>query len=303
MSRRGRQLLRLMAILQLLVPSSGLAAESSLDVYAVNYPLAYFAERIGGESVRVHFPAPPDVDPAFWKPTAETIGEFQKADLILLNGAGYARWVGQASLPRRSLVDTSRSFASGYISNDRGPLHQHGPSGEHAHGEVAFTTWLDPRLAIEQARSVEAALATRLPDQVEDLARRGAQLVADLEGFDRDLAAAFETLGERAYFASHPIYAYLASRYGLEIHSFVWEPDAEPGEAEWLDLDDARAGSDRGWMLWEAEPLSSTRTELERRNIRVIVFEAAGNRPADGDFLSSMRRNLEAIRSATGPDG
>ena len=39
-----------------------------LVVYTVNYPLAYFAERIGGEAVEVHFPAPPDEDPAYWEP-------------------------------------------------------------------------------------------------------------------------------------------------------------------------------------------------------------------------------------------
>ena len=47
--------------------------DGPLSVFAVNYPLAWFAERIGGEHVRVHFPAPPDVDPAFWTPDAETV--------------------------------------------------------------------------------------------------------------------------------------------------------------------------------------------------------------------------------------
>ena len=38
---------------------------TKLVIYTVNYPLAYFAERIGGDLVAVHFPAPEDVDPAF----------------------------------------------------------------------------------------------------------------------------------------------------------------------------------------------------------------------------------------------
>ena len=49
-------------------------AEETTDmlvVYAVNYPLAYFAERIGGDLVEVVFPAPVDEDPAFWNPSAE----------------------------------------------------------------------------------------------------------------------------------------------------------------------------------------------------------------------------------------
>ena len=40
----------------------GLAAARAL-VYTVNYPLAYFAERLAPEGTEVVFPAPPDVDP------------------------------------------------------------------------------------------------------------------------------------------------------------------------------------------------------------------------------------------------
>ena len=58
-----------------------------LTVYVVNYPLKYFAERIGGDAVTVVFPAPADEDPAYWMPDAKTISDYQKADLILLNEA------------------------------------------------------------------------------------------------------------------------------------------------------------------------------------------------------------------------
>ena len=44
-------------------------------VYAVNYPLAYFAGRIAGDSVEVVFPVPADIDPATWVPDAESLRE------------------------------------------------------------------------------------------------------------------------------------------------------------------------------------------------------------------------------------
>ncbi len=68
------------------------AGSKALSVYVVNYPLKYFAERIGGDLVEVQFPAPADEDPAFWKPAAEVVTAYQQADVILLNGAGYAKW-------------------------------------------------------------------------------------------------------------------------------------------------------------------------------------------------------------------
>jgi len=33
--------------------------------------------------------------------------------------------------------------------------HTHGPEGEHAHENLASTTWLDPILAVEQARAIQ----------------------------------------------------------------------------------------------------------------------------------------------------
>ena len=47
--------------------------DGKLSVYVVNYPLQYFAERIGGDRVQVTLPAPADVDPAYWSPDAATV--------------------------------------------------------------------------------------------------------------------------------------------------------------------------------------------------------------------------------------
>ena len=94
-----RKILILSIILVFLAIHSSIAAEQ-LTVYVVNYPLQYFAERIGGEHINVVFPAPANVDPAYWMPDAPTIAAYQQADLILLNGARYAKWINKVTLPR-----------------------------------------------------------------------------------------------------------------------------------------------------------------------------------------------------------
>ncbi|MGI9342970.1 MAG: hypothetical protein ACR2QV_08965 [Gammaproteobacteria bacterium] len=53
------------------------ASDRVMRVYAVNYPLAYFAERIGSDAVDVRFPVPAGVDPAAWVPDPDTIAEYQ----------------------------------------------------------------------------------------------------------------------------------------------------------------------------------------------------------------------------------
>ena len=76
-------------------------------IYTVNYPLSYFAQRMAPVGARVVFPVPPGIDPAFWKPTADAVQGFQSASLILLNGAGYARWTRYTTLPRTRIVAMS----------------------------------------------------------------------------------------------------------------------------------------------------------------------------------------------------
>ena len=104
---------------------NGTAAEP-LNVYVVNYPLKYFAKRIGGDHVRVNFPVPANVDPAYWNPDLANISDYQRADLILLNGAGYAKWTAKVSLPRSKMVDTSSQFKDRYMTTKEVMTHSHG---------------------------------------------------------------------------------------------------------------------------------------------------------------------------------
>jgi zinc transport system substrate-binding protein len=53
--------------------TSGTGREGPPTVYVDNYPLQYFAQRIGGDRIRVVFPAPPDIDPAYWSPDADAV--------------------------------------------------------------------------------------------------------------------------------------------------------------------------------------------------------------------------------------
>ncbi len=274
------------------------AAAERLTIYTVNYPLQYFAERIAGEHAEVVFPAPNDVDPAFWKPDPATIGAYQRADLILLNGASYAKWIDQVSLPRRRLVDTSAVFADRLIKTETGVAHSHGAGDEHAHAGTAFTTWLDPRQALQQAEAIERALSKKRPEATADFERNLAALERDLRELDAQLQAVLAKSGGQALLASHPVYQYLARAYDLDLHSVLWEPDKFPGEAEWKELGVMAAKHSATWMLWEGEPLAESVARLEQMGIGSLVFDPCGNAPETGDYLSVMQSNLAQLRQA-----
>jgi zinc transport system substrate-binding protein len=280
-------------------PLQRLDSPASPVIYTVNYPLAYMAARIAGESAMVELPVPAGLDPADWRPDAETIGRYQQADLILLNGAGYAAWAQHATLPPGRLVNTSAAVADRYISIDQAVTHGHGPEGDHNHSELAFTTWLDTEIAAAQAQAILHSLIKLRPEQEADFRAAFETLALDFRTLDGSLEQAFDDLGGGPFIVSHPVYQYLQRRYDLDAVSVHWEPDQIPDEAQWAELERILQGHRARVMIWEAEPLDEVRDRLGVLGIEIAVFETAGNRPARGDFMDAMRRNQLALTSAT----
>ncbi len=267
-------------------------------VYAVNYPLAYFAERIGADSVEVGFPAPADVDPAMWAPAVDTVADYQGADLVLLNGAGYAGWIQRVTLSQSRLVDTSTAFSERLIPVQDNVTHSHGPAGDHSHEGAEFTTWLDAELAIEHARAVRDALLRLRPESETDYRARFAGLERDLQALDRELRAVAARIGNQPLLFSHPVYQYFERRYSLNGRSLHWEPGEMPSEQQWRELSGILSAHAATWMIWEGEPHPEAAQRLEGLGIQSVVFRPAGNRPETGDYLGVMQENLHALKAA-----
>jgi zinc transport system substrate-binding protein len=268
---------------------------SGLLIYADSYPLAYFAERIAGDEAEVRFPVPADIDPADWSPTPGEIAEIQQADLILLNGWDYARWLQRASLPRGRSVDTWSSFRDRLIERRGGISHGHGPTGEHSHTGTAATTWLDPTLAIEQARTITDALTRARPPQADDFSKRLAALEAELVELDEQFAAATSKIGDTPILFSHPVYQYLERRYRLNGRSLHWEPDDVPVTKMWRALEASLENHPARLMIWEAEPAAETVRRLDALGVQIAVFSPCANTPDEGNWLTTMRSNAATL--------
>lgn len=279
-------------------PSTAVGGASDrLSVFTVNYPLQYFAERIGGDLVEVAFPAPADEDPAYWAPGPEIITDYQQADLILLNGVSYAKWLERATLPTGKLVDTSAGFKDRWIPLEEEAVHSHGPEGKHSHKGYAFTTWLDPQLAIEQARAVGDALAQALPEHEAKIQASLETLVADLQELDSQLESEAHRLGDQPLLFSHPVYQYLTARFGLNALAVHWEPGESPSAEQWQELRSIVANHPAQWMIWEGAPSTPTVERLEELGIESVVYAPCANRPSGGDLLSVMQGNITALQS------
>jgi zinc transport system substrate-binding protein len=273
------------------------AAQASFTVAAVNYPLAWFAERLAGDLAEVIFPVPPGTDPSFWRPGIAEIAAFQSADLILLNGAGFAAWTQRATLPRSRIVNTSAAFEGAYIATET-VSHSHGEAGEHSHTGTASYTWLDFGQALQQAVAIAEALRRVAPQAEDQIARNLDGLTADLEALDAEAREIGAGAAAHAVISSHPRYQYFGRAYGLTLDAVDWDASEPPSEAQWLELERLAQETGAGIFLWEAAPDADAMDRIRALGMANAVFPPLANRPDAGDFLSGMTSSLESLREA-----
>jgi len=280
-----------------LLVATAVAAQEKSKVVAVNYPLQYFAQRVLGDAAQVEFLVPEDVDPSFWRPSIADISAIQSADLILLNGAGFATWVDRVSLPRSRVVNTSAAFEDQFIVTET-ITHSHGDGGEHAHDGLASYLWLDPRLAIAQAEAIAQAAIQRDLAPADAIEGRLEDLRADLEELEQQAQSALSGASNAVLIATHPRYQYIGRSYDLTINALEWEAGAAPSQDQLADLNALKEETNASVLIWEAAPPAAALGAVERLGMKNTVFPTLAHPPAEGDFIAAYKKALEALAAA-----
>lgn len=291
-----RPLKTLVASALLVLAATLTSAQERPRVITVNYPLQYIAERLLGEAAEVVMPVPADVDPSFWRPSISDISDIQSADLILLNGAGFATWVDRVSLPRSKLVNTSASIEDQFIVTES-ITQSHGEGTEHSHEGLASYTWLDPSLAIAQAEAVAAAITTRGLAQAEEVERRLSALRTEFEALDAEAESVLAGLADVPMIATHPRYQYVARRYDLSITALEWEAGAMPTDAEAADLQTMIGETGARVLIWEAEPPAAAFEITAALGLQNVVFPTLAHGLEGRSFTQAYNDAIAAMAS------
>ena len=287
---------------------SGLAARSN-RVVAVAYPLAYLSERLLEETgVSVEFPDAGSDSPGNWQPPADAVTEMQSADLVITNGPGvpYAQWLTRVTLARKkTCVSAADLPTADFITvNDHKIVHRHGPEGEHSHPYMVPYSWLDPAVALRQARKIATDLIATYPDHQESIERNLESLAEDLDSLSAKLDATKP--GEQvSVMSANPNLKFLTRAAGLNDVHLLWldEIPEEPLEevhakvlaatgAGQPDLRWLEAGRPRV-MLWP----SSLGPVPEIEGWLPVEIDLLDRRPSTGDYLSVMDDNIEQLVS------
>jgi zinc transport system substrate-binding protein len=265
-------------------------------VFVSNYPLQFFVQAITANKVDVLFPGKESDDPSNWIPNPEQISSLQNADLIIINGASYEKWMENISLSASKIVNTTAKAEDKLIKYKEAVTHSHGPEGEHAHMGTAFTTWLDFSLARLQAKAIYESLILHFPEHKESFLTNYQKLDAKLKSLDEQLIDIISKKPEAAVVFSHPVYQYFEKRYHVHGHSVHWEPETVITTDLWHDLEHAVDDHKVEWMVWENQPMATSVRFLDDKGIRSIVFNPCGNVPETGDFLTVMHKNISELK-------
>ena len=276
------------------------AMETKPVVYASNYPVYYFASRIGGESLDLRFPAGNLSDPSTWTPVADTIAHMQAADLILVNGASFENWLMNVSIPEEKVVNTSAGFGDQLLSSGATFTHSHGDEGEHAHEGTAFTTWLNLELAAKQAEQVKNALVNLQPDHKEMFERNYTELAQNLMKLHEEYQHTLGSGTQPAVAFSHPVYQYLEAAYGFKGKSLHWEPDTPLDHDMIHEIEHLKKDHNIQYLVWEGKPLQENIDKLNEMGIKSVVITPMGGQPDGTDFIAGMEKNLQVLKEMYG---
>lgn len=274
-------------------PSPGLAIEEAVHVGF--HPLEYVARRIAGDAVPVVNPLPAGQDPAHWTPPREVLAQYQGARLVLLNGAGYERWVRGVSLPRSRVVETAKELPEGTLIEREVVTHSHGLEGEHSHGAVDGYLWVDPELLGLQARVALRAMERTWPEHEEAFRAGYRELDADLTALADELRAA---VGDEPLLAAQDGFEYLGRGLELDVRAVDLAHDAPPETGALRRLEALQEERPARVLLWERAPLPETAALLEEHlGLASVVYDPAVN-PDEGDYLSIQRANVARLEEA-----
>ncbi|MGW8482739.1 metal ABC transporter solute-binding protein, Zn/Mn family [Microbacterium sp. NPDC055903] len=213
---------------------TGVAVVATTNIYGS------LAAQIGGDRVSVtSIIDSATQDPHSYEATARDRLSVQDADLVIENGGGYDAYMDALLEGSDAEVITAVEFSHDYPGNDGhddeadAEDHDHAAEEhaeeEHDHAEEesgdheghdhieGFNehVWFDPHTMIHVIEDIAADLGELDPEGAEEFTANAAEIVAELEGFETQLADLATEHSGTGVFITEPLPGYLAEAAGL----------------------------------------------------------------------------------------
>ncbi len=245
-------------------------------------------ERLSSGAMSVVGLLRPGVDPHDFEPSVADTLAVARADVILVNGAGFEGFLQKlldSAEPTAEVTDTSQGVALR-------------PGDPHI--------WHNPLDAAVMVGHVADALAAADPDGADVYRANEAAYLGELTALDEEIAAQVGTLTHRGLVTNHDALGYYADRYGLDVIGAVIPSFDSAAEMSAADVDELvsaiRATGVRSVFAEASLPPAAARAVAEEAGVAVVTGEDAlytdGLGPEDSPaatYLEMMRHNTATI--------
>lgn len=211
-------------------PATGEGDDGTITVVASTNVYGDIAATIGGDRVDVQsIITSASQDPHSYEASARDRLTVQKADLVIENGGGYDAFIDTLLQDAKDPhVVTAVEYSHDFPGNEGHSDEAHADEAEHDHAEdeagheghdhiEGFNehVWFDPHTMIHVVEAIADELTALDPDGAKEFAANAADLTADLEGFETELATLKTDAPDVSVFITEPLPGYLAAAAGF----------------------------------------------------------------------------------------
>ncbi len=276
--------------------------DNKLKVVTTFYPLAFFAQQIGGETVTVKQLIPDNMEVHNWQPSFADVLALDESDVIIYNGASLDHWFEDDVIP---IIDSRNKIIIG-TTEGVNLLETEKENGDHEHeGLYDPHTWISPFIAKQQAQNIYEALIQKDPDNMDYYTERWQNLKTRFEELDNNYLSGLSTKRKEEIFVAHSAFGYLADRYSFKQHGVIGiSADEQPSASTYVNIVEMMIEHETYVVyvdpVYPNESAQTLKNELERlsgQDVQILkLYFMLGD--MDGlDYFGQQEKNLENLKT------
>ena len=263
------------------LPQTTLSSQK-IPVVASFYPLAYFAEQIGGERISVTNITPSGAEPHDYEPTTTDLTNIAKSTLLISIGPIFESWQGKVVANNVLQIATAL------------PIENNDPH-----------VWLSPVLSKQIVTKITEALIEVSPENASYFETNKMNLLLKLSQLDEAFKKSLSRCTKHDIVTSHAAFGYIAHQYGFnQIAIAGLSPDEEPTPQKLTEITNLVREKNISYIFFES--LVSPRlaqTIANETHAKTLVFNPLeGLTPEEIDrgtnYFSVQGENLINLRTA-----
>lgn len=270
------------------------SASDKLKVAASFYPLAHFAEQVGGDKVEIIKIIPGNAEPHEYEPTAKDMVKIQTSRVFIFNGAGLEPWAERilGDLKKKGILTLQMAEHFSLLGDKRGAKYD-----PHI--------WLDPLFAIKEVELIRDIFIRADPANRDyyrsNCALYTGKLLLLNDRYDRGL----KSCKNRDIVVSHNAFGYLAGRYDFEVHAITGlSPEEEPSPRRMAEIIKISRAKSIKYVFTELlDSPKIAETIANEVGAEIIIYSHVSGL-TDNDimagktYISAMDENLKNLRLA-----